>query len=92
MGKNRDDSKMRLGAWVVSSGEIAWLAKAKHAGITVDRLAVEHAPAFAGDPTAFLEAAGGNERLGAQLRNRVKKCPACNKPNVRSAMVLVSFR
>lgn len=38
-------------------------------------------PAFDGDPVAYLAARGDDPNLAAQLRNRVKKCPVCGKPN-----------
>ncbi len=72
---------------VTLRGQTGWLVRAKahahHEGI-VNSTAERTLSRFEGDPAAYLAAASDEvtrERLAEQLRNKVKQCPVCKKPN-----------
>ncbi len=72
---------------VVVRGQTGWLARAKpaaHQHGIVNCAAEQSPPLFAGDPAAYVATAPDEEtrqRLAEQLRNKVRKCRVCNKPN-----------
>lgn len=70
----------RVGAWSYKEN-IAWLAKAKPCQVYVDSIAESSPAKFDGDPSAFIESKGKDSDVALQLRNKVRKCKVCNKPN-----------
>ena len=71
-------------------GQLGWLARArpaKHTEAIVDSFAEKSGPRFEGDPAALLASLGDDTeraRVAEQLRNKVKKCPVCSKPNAHT--------
>lgn len=67
-------------------GQIGWLARAKtpNPNSIVDCTAEKSAPLFVGDPSEYIASIQDEQirlRVSEQLRNKVKKCPVCQKPN-----------
>ena len=78
---------IRSGVIVLNSGEMAWLARAKpELAKHVDGVAEKTKARFDGDPAALIAQSSGRaqEALEIQLRNKVKKCSSCGKPNAFS--------
>jgi hypothetical protein len=80
----KGERRMRQGIPLVK-GQIGFLARARANPSSIVDCSAEHSdPLFVGDPAAYLASIPDEHAraiVANQLRNKVKKCPVCNKPN-----------